>query len=97
VNIGTGIETSIRELYRMLARAAGAHAAPRHLPAKPGEQVRSSVDPSRAAAALGWRPQAALDEGIRATLEFFRHPAVVPSDRAASTAPRIRRANLASR
>jgi UDP-glucose 4-epimerase len=96
LNIGTGVETSISELYGMLARAAGAHAAPRHLPAKPGEQLRSSVDPSRAAA-LGWRPQTALDEGIRATLDFFRQAAVVPSDRAPSTAPRIRRAKVANR
>jgi UDP-glucose 4-epimerase len=96
VNIGTGAETSVTRLYSMLARAAGADAAPRHLPAKPGEQLRSCIDPALAARALGWRPQTALDEGLRATLDFFRQPAVVPSDRAPSTAPRIARAKVAT-
>jgi UDP-glucose 4-epimerase len=95
VNIGTAVETSINRLYWMLARAAGTDAAPRHLPAKPGEQLRSSIDPSLASRALGWRPLTALGEGLRATLDFFREPAVVPSDRTPSTAPRITHAKVA--
>jgi UDP-glucose 4-epimerase len=72
VNIGTGRETDIATIYPLLARAAGVAAAARYLPAKPGEQMRSSIDAALAARVLGWQPTVALDEGLRSTLEFFR-------------------------
>ncbi len=72
LNIGTGVETDVNELYARLARAAGAKAAPVHGPAKPGEQSRSCVDPSAARAALGWKPEVTLDDGLARTLAFFR-------------------------
>ena len=72
LNIGTGVETDVNELYARLARAAGAEAAPLHGPAKPGEQSRSCVDPSAARAALGWKPEVTLDDGLARTLAFFR-------------------------
>ncbi len=72
VNIGTGIETSVNELYRTLARAAGLDVAPWHGPAKPGEQRRSCLSPALAQARLGWTPTVALGEGLARTLEFFK-------------------------
>ncbi len=45
-NVGTGIETSINEVYRLLARTMGIGAPPRHGPAKLGEQRRSVLRPS---------------------------------------------------
>ncbi len=48
------------------------HALPvEHGPAKPGEQLRSAVDPAKAERALGWRPAMGLREGLRETLGFF--------------------------
>jgi UDP-glucose 4-epimerase len=72
VNIGTGVETDVNRLYALLARAAGSSAQPRHAEAKPGEQLRSSVDASHAAAVLGWRPAVDLEEGLRRTVAWFR-------------------------
>lgn len=72
VNIGTGIETDVNRLYALLARAAGVERPAQHAPAKPGEQMRSSVDPARAAKVLGWRPAVALEEGLRRTVDWFR-------------------------
>ncbi len=72
LNIGTGVETDVNELYARLARAAGVEAAAVHGPAKPGEQSRSCVDPSAARVALGWRPEVTLDDGLARTLAFFR-------------------------
>ena len=72
LNIGTGVETEVNVLFAKLALAAGVEAVPRHAPAKPGEQKRSCIDPSAAARALGWRPEVALDEGLRRTVEYFR-------------------------
>ena len=72
INIGTGVETDVNRLHALLARAAGTDRPAQHAPAKPGEQLRSSVDPSRAAELLGWRPTVALEEGLRRTVGWFR-------------------------
>jgi len=39
--------------------------------ARPGELDRSALDPTRAASELGWRPDTSLDDGLRATLDWF--------------------------
>jgi UDP-glucose 4-epimerase len=72
INIGTGIETDVNRLYALLARAAGVDRPAQHAPAKPGEQMRSSVDPSLAGKVLGWRPAVALEEGLQRTVGWFR-------------------------
>lgn len=72
INIGTGIETDVNRLHAILARAAGVDRPAEHAPAKPGEQMRSSVDPSLAAKVLGWRPAVALEEGLQRTVAWFR-------------------------
>jgi UDP-glucose 4-epimerase len=72
LNVGTGVETDVNRLYRVLADAAGVASSPRHAPGKPGEQRRSCVDPSAAGKALGWRPTVAIEEGLRRTLAWFR-------------------------
>lgn len=70
-NIGTGVETSVNELFARLARAADFDGRPERRPARPGEQYRSCLDPARAADELGWRPTVSLDEGLARTFEFF--------------------------
>jgi UDP-glucose 4-epimerase len=71
INIGTGIETDVNELARMIAAAAGYDGEITHGPAKPGEQQRSVVDASRAAEVLHWQPETALADGLRQTVAFF--------------------------
>ena len=70
-DIGTGVEASVNRLYELLEKVSGSDLAPRHGPAKAGEQLRSCVDPSRAVHVLGWRPEMSLDHGFRETLRFF--------------------------
>ena len=72
INIGTGVETSVTEIARMLAAAAGSAAPPAHAPARPGEQRRSCLDPARAGRVLGWRPGVSLRDGLAATYDFFQ-------------------------
>lgn len=71
-NIGTGVETSVNDLFARLARSAGFDGPPGHGPARPGEQRRSCLDPARAAHELGWRPSVSLDDGLARTFEFFK-------------------------
>jgi UDP-glucose 4-epimerase len=70
-NVGTGVETTVLEIVRILGHAAGREDGACHGPAKPGEQRRSSIDSSRARSVLGWEPRIALDEGLERTLDFF--------------------------
>jgi UDP-glucose 4-epimerase len=71
-NIGTGRETDVVAIHRLLAGAAGHDGPPRHGPAKPGEQRRSCLDVRLADSRLDWRPEVSLEEGLHRTLEFFR-------------------------
>ncbi len=70
-NIGTGIETSVNRLYELLQDTSGKDLPPDHGPGKPGEQLRSCVDHSKAARLLGWHPEVSLADGLGETLRFF--------------------------
>src|SRR5439155_24030691 len=72
VNVGTGVETDVNTLARLLLEARGSDSEIRHGPTKPGEQRRSVVDARRAGERLGWRPEVALRDGLRQTVAFFR-------------------------
>ena len=70
-NVGTGIETSVNQIYDLLRQASGKDLPPEYAPARPGEQSRSSVNPSLAALALGWRPEVQLAAGLEETFRYF--------------------------
>jgi UDP-glucose 4-epimerase len=70
-NVGTGIETSVTRLYELLSEISDKDLPPEHGPAKPGEQQRSSVDPTLAGRGMGWRPEVGLTDGLVETLRYF--------------------------
>jgi len=71
-NVGTGRETSVLELYQLLASILGVTTPPVHGPEKPGEQRRSCIASRRLHAELGVSPQIALEQGLRLTAQWFR-------------------------
>jgi UDP-glucose 4-epimerase len=68
-NVGTGIETSVLELYGIGCRIAGVELEPEMAPARLGELERSVLDASLAEWELGWTPQVELEDGLRRTWE----------------------------
>jgi UDP-glucose 4-epimerase len=68
INVGTGVETSVLELYETMARMAGSTLRPVHASARPGELDRNALDPGRAAIHLGWKPWTTLADGTTAVL-----------------------------
>ena len=70
-NVGTGTETNVNGLYEILRETSGRDLPPAYGPAKPGEQLRSSVDPTAAGRTLSWRPETDLAAGLKRTLSFF--------------------------
>lgn len=72
LNIGTGVETSVVDLYRAMAKVAGVDADPVFAPARAGELARSCLDPARAELHLGWAPWTDIPSGTVAVLDYFR-------------------------
>jgi len=72
LNIGTGVETSVRELHSELAALCGAPDEPRTEPARLGELDRSALDASLARKLLGWEPRTELRAGLAETVEWLR-------------------------
>lgn len=71
VNIGTGRETSIQEIFNLMARVAGYTLPPRYGPAREGDVQRIALDPSLAAEQLGWRARTDLQGGLAETYAYF--------------------------
>jgi UDP-glucose 4-epimerase len=71
-NIGTGSETSVRQLHSLVAEAVGAPDDPEFHPPRLGDLKRSCLDVRLAEMVLGWHPQVKIDEGVRRTVEYFR-------------------------
>jgi UDP-glucose 4-epimerase len=69
VNIGTGRETSTRDLHATMAEQAAVADPPVVLaPGRPGELARSALDPGRARIHLDWEPWTGIEEGTAAVL-----------------------------
>ncbi|MFQ5689299.1 MAG: NAD-dependent epimerase/dehydratase family protein [Gemmatimonadota bacterium] len=65
-NVGTGRETSVNELARVLIEVSGSSVEIRHADERPGELRRNSLDASELRA-LGWAPRYTLEQGLRET------------------------------
>jgi len=72
LNIGTGIETTVVDLYDKMARIVGSSVKPTFGAARPGEQRRSCLDAGAAQAALGWEAWTSLDDGLAQTVDWFQ-------------------------
>ena len=66
-NVGTGVETSVLELYEAIQRVSGVLRDPEFAEARLGELQRSVLDVSLAGRELGWRPEHSLDDGLAQT------------------------------
>ena len=85
VNLGTGVETSIRETAEIVAEAVGFTGKIEWDTSMPNGQPRRSLDPSRAAELFGFRAQIPLREGIARTVAWYRAQSVMrPGARSAS-------------
>ena len=78
MNIGTGVETSVLDLYDAMARLTGYPRPPNRAPARAGRAARARRSiPGRAAIHLGWKPWTPLDDGLA------HHRRLVPRPRPA--------------
>jgi UDP-glucose 4-epimerase len=71
-NIGTAVQTSDRELHRLVAEAVGAPDEPMVAPERFGDLRASAIDATAAGQELGWHPAIEIAEGVRRTVQHFR-------------------------
>jgi GDP-L-fucose synthase len=72
VNIGTGIETRIRDLAETISRHAGFEGEIVWDESRPDGQPTRYLDTSRARELIGFESEVDLEEGLRRTVESFR-------------------------
>jgi GDP-L-fucose synthase len=72
VNIGTGTETSIRELAETISRLAGFEGETVWDESRPDGQPKRYLKVSRARELIGFEAETPLEEGLRRTIESFR-------------------------
>jgi len=66
-NVGTGIETSVIDLYEAVEQVSGVQREPELQPPRVGELQRSVLNPALAARELDWRAEHTVREGLTET------------------------------
>lgn len=69
-NIGGGQEVTVNQVLEMLEELTGVRPQIAHGPARPGDQRRTAAEISKARRVLGYNPQTAVVDGLRAQIEW---------------------------
>jgi UDP-glucose 4-epimerase len=72
INIGSGVELSVNELFARLAELTASRFEPQYAPARPGELQRIVIDASKAGEVLDWKPRVGLEDGLKQTVAYFK-------------------------
>lgn len=73
LNIGTKTEISTNEVFRKVVNEMGVDIEEKHIEERPGEQVTSSLDYSKAREILAWEPRVDFDEGVKRVVEWYKN------------------------
>jgi GDP-L-fucose synthase len=79
VNLGSGVETSIRETAELVAELVGFEGGIVWDTSMPNGQPRRSLDPSRAEELFGFRAQTPLRDGLARTVDWYRAQVSAPA------------------
>ena len=71
-NIGTGIGTSVNEVFQSLKQITHYRWNADHGPSRHGDVYRITLDCRRAGEELGWAPQVDFKKGLSQTVDFLR-------------------------
>jgi len=70
-NIGTRTEISTNEVFDRVAQAFGISMVAAHGPERPGEQITSSLDYTKAKMKLGWQPSVEFAERVKRAIQWY--------------------------
>jgi UDP-glucose 4-epimerase len=71
-NVGTGVETSVNQIAEMMKKITASQSTVNHVPAKPGEQMYSSLSTEKLETELGWSKKVTIEEGLALTINYFK-------------------------
>ncbi len=72
-NIATGSRYSLNETFQTLAQIIGYSGQPRYAEPRAGDVKHSLADITRAGEALAYQPTVDFEEGLRRTVEWYKH------------------------
>lgn len=72
INIGTGVETSVNQLYNLLAEMLDFEGRPQYEPPRAGELDHISLQADKAHKVLGWKPRTSISEGLARTVDWYK-------------------------
>lgn len=75
-NIGCGERHTLNEMFRLIAGLTGYTGEPGYAPERAGDVRDSHADISAARQAFGYDPEVGFTEGLRQTVEWYRHQAM---------------------
>jgi nucleoside-diphosphate-sugar epimerase len=81
-NIACGAQSTLKDVYRLLAAMTAFEQPPLYGPARRGDILNSQADISAAAGAFGYRPVVGLKEGLERTVEWYREKLKLPAVKA---------------
>jgi len=70
-NLGTGVGTSVNDLFALMASKSGYAGEPFYGPQKPGETFQIYLDASKARQELNWQPEVGVEQGLGATIASY--------------------------
>jgi UDP-glucose 4-epimerase len=73
INVADGRQTTLLQLLKLLAEYLGREIDPKFEPPRAGDVRESLADITLARRLLGYEPQSTLEEGLRATIDYYRN------------------------
>ncbi|MFH0837535.1 MAG: NAD-dependent epimerase/dehydratase family protein [Candidatus Aenigmatarchaeota archaeon] len=73
INIGTGKDTSVIQLFNDLKKTIGYKKEPIFKSARKGEIIRSVLSPKKAKSVLGWTPKHTIEQGLKKTVDYYKN------------------------
>jgi UDP-glucose 4-epimerase len=75
LNIGTKTEITSNQVFDLVTKVLGKSAERQYGPARPGEQVTSSLDYAKATEKLGWTPKVSFEDGVAKVAQWYQERA----------------------
>ena len=72
INVATGRETSVMEIFNKLKKITGFKKEAKHIPLPTGVLKRGALSIKKAKRAIRWQPQYNLDKGLYSTVDWFK-------------------------
>lgn len=72
INLGTGVQTSIKELITTFEKVTGQPIKREYGPARSGDIEHSYFNSQKAKELLAWEPKVTLEEGLKRTFLYYR-------------------------